>query len=409
MRGSPARYSAAYVGLAGLFGGALLLFGVRANADPTTETSTQLSTETSTVVHSWIERFQLRMNPPPDSIDIAIGPWSVPLRRLDPDEESSDPSFVPPEPPEPREIPPVKTTIPLITRFAEIDPASLEPVYVPPESPDPAPIAQVATATDLNFDADIDRLEAALAPLELAPEPSVTVAGGRSIPVSYITGRLRNRLSSELYADFDLFIYVSKSVDGPLAQHMYVFTKDRDAAKGSELVMLHDWPVSTGRERMETDNHGLPSSTETPVGFYQLDPRRFYRRYTSSQWGRPMPNSMFFDWMVRGYRTGLAIHGVSDPDEVAALGRRASGGCVHLSPQNARALFEMIQDDYKGMVPRFAYNEKTKTISNDGKLARDTKGDVRMVEGYKALVVIENYNGQDILSQLDMDTSRQGG
>lgn len=44
MRGSPARYGAASVVFAGLFGGALLLSGVRANADPTAETSTQVST-----------------------------------------------------------------------------------------------------------------------------------------------------------------------------------------------------------------------------------------------------------------------------------------------------------------------------------------------------------------------------
>jgi serine/threonine protein kinase len=138
-----------------------------------------------------------------------------------------------------------------------------------------------------------------------------------------IAAHLRQKVSRDLYANFDLFLYVSKSTKGPLAQRMYVFAKTRGT---DELTLLHDWPVSTGRESMERDNNGVLTSTATPVGYYQLDPKRFYRRYTSSQWGKPMPNSMFFDWMVRGYQTGLAIHGVSDKAEVAALGSRASGG-----------------------------------------------------------------------------------
>jgi len=199
---------------------------------------------------------------------------------------------------------------------------------------------------------------------------------------------------------FDLFLYVSKSTKGPLAQRMYVFTKNRGT---DELTLLHDWPVSTGREAMERDNNGVLTSTTTPVGYYQLDPKRFYRKYTSSQWGKPMPNSMFFNWMVRGYPTGLAIHGVSAADEVEALGSRFSGGCVHLSPEASEALFSLIQRDYRGMVPSFAYDKDTKTVSNTGKLSRDNKGAIRMVDGYKALVVIENYGGQDLISELDMD------
>jgi hypothetical protein len=184
---------------------------------------------------------------------------------------------------------------------------------------------------------------------------------------------------------------------------MYVFAKNRSKLDPNELTLLHDWPVSTGREGLEVDNRGALTSTSTPVGYYQLDPKRFYRKYTSSQWGKPMPNSMFFNWMVRGYQTGLAIHGVSDKKELAALGQRASGGCVHLSPEASTALFSLIQREYKGMVPRFAYNSQTKTVSNTGKLSRDRSGGLRMVGGYKALVVIENYGGEDLLSELDMD------
>ena len=116
-----------------------------------------------------------------------------------------------------------------------------------------------------------------------------------------------------------------------------------------------------------------------------------------------MPNSMFFDWVVGGYRTGLAIHGVSGGDEVSSLGTRASAGCVQLSPEAARSLFELIQTNYRGKVPRFAYDTRTKTISNDGKLAREADGGIRMTDGYRALVVIENYGGQNMFTGLGVD------
>src|SRR5262249_27759649 len=153
-----------------------------------------------------------------------------------------------------------------------------------------------------------------MGPIRIAPEP------GKVNPIVQVAAHIRDKLPRDLYANFDLFLYVSKSTEGPLGQRMFVFAKDRDHSRQQELTLLHDWPVSTGRERMERDIHGVLTSPSTPAGYYQLDPKRFYRKYTSSQWGKPMPNAMFFNWMVKGYATGLAIHGVSDKDEVAALG-----------------------------------------------------------------------------------------
>jgi len=47
----------------------------------------------------------------------------------------------------------------------------------------------------------------------------------------------------------------------------------------------------------------------------------------------PMPHSIFF-------RSGYAIHGTN---ELANLGRPVSHGCIRLSPDHARSLFELIQ------------------------------------------------------------------
>ena len=45
-----------------------------------------------------------------------------------------------------------------------------------------------------------------------------------------------------------------------------------------------------------------------------------------------------------------------------------------------------------------------RAIANNGKLARDGKGTLLMGQGYKALVVIENYGGQDMITGLNMDS-----
>jgi lipoprotein-anchoring transpeptidase ErfK/SrfK len=84
---------------------------------------------------------------------------------------------------------------------------------------------------------------------------------------------------------------------------------------------VHSWPVSTARE-----------GYETPAGSYYVQrmERMWYsRKYDMS----PMPHALFFEG-------GLAIHGTS---AIRQLGRRASHGCVRLSPKNARTLFELVR------------------------------------------------------------------
>ena len=202
--------------------------------------------------------------------------------------------------------------------------------------------------------------------------------------------RLQASLPSDLYSHFDLFLYVSKADIGPWAQRMYAFTKNRDDGK-SKLSLLNTWPVSTGGESVQVNAHGEKMMTHTPDGYYQLDPNRFYRRYRSTQWGMQMPNSMFLNWESKGNLTGLAIHGVETPSEIKLIGHRASAGCVELAPEDSRKLFDLIKQDYKGRVPRFAYDSKSKTMNNQGKTlhAGQKNGALRMADGYRVLVLIE--------------------
>lgn len=84
-------------------------------------------------------------------------------------------------------------------------------------------------------------------------------------------------------------------------------------------VPTYDWPVSTAR-----------AGYRTPNGSYRVF--RTERMWRSRKYGNAlMPHALFF-------RGGYAVHGT---DAVGRLGRRASHGCIRLSPSHARALFEL--------------------------------------------------------------------
>ncbi len=211
-----------------------------------------------------------------------------------------------------------------------------------------------------------------------------------------VTQRLSENLTPEMMKSFDLFLYVSKAKKGPAAQRLYVFTKDSHGA----LKMEYDWAASTGREQVEISPRGARTMNDTPAGYYELDPARMYRAYHSHAWDQSMPYAMFFNWESKGYQTGLAIHSATG-DDIAKLGSRASAGCVHISPTHARQLFELIRGEYKGQVPRFAYDRASHTMSNHGEMMRDAAGNLVMAGGYKVLINIEDFSGANMLAAMD--------
>jgi hypothetical protein len=218
----------------------------------------------------------------------------------------------------------------------------------------------------------------------------------RSADLVRVKERLKEGLTRELYSNFELFLYVSKAVHGPWAQRMYVFRKN---AQSNDLALLYNWPVSTGRERIEHNSEGLRLPSHTPVGYYELDPGRSYEHHFSLEWQQPMPYAMFFNWVKDGKSTGLAIHGATGRD-VALLGSRASAGCVRLAPQAARTLFTLVRAQYRGLAPRFAIDGRSGTMNNDGKIFHDANGRPSFDEGYKVLVFIENYGGANEVASL---------
>lgn len=218
--------------------------------------------------------------------------------------------------------------------------------------------------------------------------------------VQSLWSRLQAGLPPQLYIGFDLFIYVNKAEQGPWAQHLYAFAKPSRASTNPEMILMLDAPVSTGRETIERAKDGQRVSTATPTGFYELDPDRFETGHRSRQWLEDMPNAMFFDWDKNGARTGLAIHGVTDPGSIAALGHRASAGCIQLSLDDSRMLMDLVRDAFEGDVPVFAHDKKLHTTSITGEFARDAKGHIVMAHGYRALVIIEDLETGPVTSLL---------
>jgi lipoprotein-anchoring transpeptidase ErfK/SrfK len=252
---------------------------------------------------------------------------------------------------------------------------------------------------------------AAQPPLDMAPDsatasppPVAAIQPLTSIPpgpgpstgeIALVERRLTESLTPEIAKNFGLFLYVSKAASGPVAQHMYVFEKQRSG----QLSFAYDWPVSTGREKAEYNPAGRLMQSFTPAGYFELDPHRFYTHYMSHQWNEPMPYAMFFNWIRDGEKTGLAIHSASGAD-IALLGNRASAGCIRLPPDAARTLFELIRTQYRGLVPRFAIDRRTGTMSRDGIVLHDPDGRVRLSEGYKVLVLIEDFGGQNVVAAI---------
>ncbi|MEO7055007.1 MAG: L,D-transpeptidase, partial [Rhizomicrobium sp.] len=211
-----------------------------------------------------------------------------------------------------------------------------------------------------------------------------------------VRAQLEQNLTPDLRRNFDLFLFVSTAAHGPAAQRLYIFRKSSDG----KLAPAYDWAASTGRDQYERSPLGHRTFTATPTGFYQFDPDRMYRDYRSRAWDGAMPYAMFLNWEQKGVPTGVAVHATT-PSTIGRLGKRASAGCIHISAQNAALLYKMIRSDYRGPVPRFAYDEGKEMISNRGDLMRNAKGQIEMANGFRVLIDIENFSGRDVVAALN--------
>jgi lipoprotein-anchoring transpeptidase ErfK/SrfK len=205
--------------------------------------------------------------------------------------------------------------------------------------------------------------------------------------------RLFSTVPQDIEPYFDLFMYVSKSTRGPLAQHMFIFQRDADG----KIIPYAEWKVSTGREKIELHNERRVR-TNTPEGIFQIDPNRLYARYWSHSWNNaPMHYAMFYDLMNNGSQSGLAIHAAVGANKIARLGKRDSAGCIRLSPKNAAELFYKVRNTLKGRVPVLAMNEKGST-DRWGRVQHNQDGAMLLQDGYRAVLFVENFDGREEIS-----------
>ncbi|HEY1630172.1 MAG TPA: L,D-transpeptidase [Rhizomicrobium sp.] len=246
------------------------------------------------------------------------------------------------------------------------------------QTPAPVVVAPKAIVPPADPNANEDDKQAGRT---LAQEtPPIASAAELDAQADQVGERLRSRVPSAAMRYFDVVLYVSKAGEGPWAQHMFVFHRADDGS----LVYEQNFPVSTGRERHEK------YFTSTPTGLFELDPARFEPMHYSHRWhGAPMAWAMFLDYTLHNHEVGIALH--SAGPHIADLGHRASGGCVRLPPEKASELYHRFQASERGMVPVWAFNGGT--TSNMGEMARGPSGQPLLQEGYKVLLVIEDYPG----------------
>lgn len=276
-------------------------------------------------------------------------------------------------------------------------PAAHAPVPITPDS-DPVVVEPPVTKPV----APVEQLKEPIAALESAPNVHLAAVVTPAAPTSELNAvedaplvsaaerRLFATVPEEIEGYFDLFMYVSKSNRGPLAQRMFVFQRDAEG----KVLPYAEWRVSTGREKVEI-HHEKKIRTTTPEGIFMLDPDRFHEKYWSRTWDNaPMHYAMFYDLQNNGNASGLAIHAAMGKNKIQRLGRRDSAGCVRLSPSNAKELFFKIKNTTKGRVPSFSINEAGST-DRWGRVEKTADGTLMLQDGYRAVLLVENYDGRD--------------
>ena len=189
-------------------------------------------------------------------------------------------------------------------------------------------------------------------------------------------------LSADVIEEYELFIYINKSGEGPMAQHAYLFDKTPDG----QLQHLDTWLVSTGREKQEKSPKGESKFTSTPTGTFMFDLAHFSRLHKSNAWEADMPWAMFLRTRNGGSTTGVALHAALDK-YVHNLGQRASAGCIRLLPSNAEKLYKLLKGKYAGSVRALVPSGIGATLGGS------------RISGTRALVIIEDVPGEELLAR----------
>lgn len=146
---------------------------------------------------------------------------------------------------------------------------------------------------------------------------------------SVLTPGLNSEGVEEAVRNHRLVIAINKANKGSEAQTLRMFEN------GVEILKTK---VSTGKEERVKSASGRVYISTTPKGFFR--PTKVYRDYLSYTWNAPMPNAVFFIG-------GIAIH-ATGPSNYAALGKRASGGCVRVKQEISKEVREKVMETGRG-------------------------------------------------------------
>jgi hypothetical protein len=213
-------------------------------------------------------------------------------------------------------------------------------------------------------------------------EPAFEAPAGQLFDeVAYLAG-------TSVLNQFENVIIVNKAATGTSAQTLRMFTN------GVEIQLANN-KVSTGQEDVEVVSgllrfgrklFGAKGTTQshwrhTTKGFYSVK-RVEAQNYQSGESKFHMPYAIFFNDV-----NGLALHEVpwefSDAGH-AALGNRASSGCVRVHKATIPGINEAVRLAGKGVVP--VINTKT------GLQEVDAQGNPRTQTGWKSIVIVQEVN-----------------
>ncbi|WP_413559032.1 L,D-transpeptidase [Bdellovibrio sp. HCB209] len=188
------------------------------------------------------------------------------------------------------------------------------------------------------------------------------------------------------YSDYTNVIVINKAARGPGAQKLRLYTN-------RQLVMTTN--VSTGTEELEYIGkfkgviNGIFKGSRashwrhTTRGFYSIK-RVYDYNYRSGESKFMMPYAMFFN-----DARGLAIHQVppdisgGEANGIAALGSRASGGCVRVKSGAINTIHDAVVRADKGHMP--VIDSKT------GRQSVDKNGQPQSKVGFRSIVIVEEY------------------
>jgi lipoprotein-anchoring transpeptidase ErfK/SrfK len=157
-----------------------------------------------------------------------------------------------------------------------------------------------------------------------------------------------------------IVVLVNKAETGLGAQRVTVYV---------DGVQTYVWKTSTGREKKEIAKNGDEYTTSTPIGFFR--PQLLVRNHFSKKWQADMEWAVFFNG-------GIATHAAARY-AIKDLGKRASGGCVRLHPDNAEILYDLIE--------KFG-RDRAVQYNRWGKVLTDKKGNPIEKKTYSALFIV---------------------